>query len=347
MEQEVETAARPATGSLPVWDATHRRLRIQVFGAGGAAGRELVAALLAAGHPPGGLSLYGRRGRSLPWRNGVLRISPVPSELAFAELAFLCTPPAVAARLAPILVARGTRVIDFSGTGGGRRDVPIVAPGIRSGELGAFTVHVGLPTRSAAVAIRPLWALERAVGLEEIVGTVLYSCAAEGALGILERREELAALERGEEEPHPHLGRIGNVLSLVGGPRADGRSGAEAELARDLGALLRRADLSIALTGLLGDVERVDVFAFSLRTRHPLEAVQAAEILAAAPGVVVQEELGGPSAREAAGSDLVHVGRIRAGSRGAASLCFVAVGDELRLGVANAGLWTASLLPLG
>jgi hypothetical protein len=53
----------------------------------------------------------------------------------------------------------------------------------------------------------------------------------------------------------------------------------------------------------------------------------------------------GPRPRECAGTDPVHVGRIRAGSRGKRSLCFFAVGDQLRKGAALNALQVAGALP--
>jgi len=333
-------------GPILAWDAAHRGLRVQVFGAGGAAGREITAALLARGHPRARLSLFGRRGRSLDWRGESVRISPVPAQLAWAELAFLCTPPDVAARLAPVLTRAGTRVIDLSGAFRARADLPLVAPEIDPGELGAFTQLVALPSRSASVLVRPLWALERAVGLEEVVCTALFSAAAVGGREILELRSELEARQEGEEA-HASTGLVANVRSVPGAAVAGGDAVAELELAGELGRLLHRPDLPMDLTGLRTDVERCDAFVLALRTRDPVTPAGAAEALAAFPGIQVEEGPEGPAARSCVGSDLVHVGRIRAGSRGATSLCCFAVGDQLRLGAANAALLAASILPVG
>jgi aspartate-semialdehyde dehydrogenase len=338
---EAKSTERP-----PIWDAAHRALTIQIFGAGGAVGRELTAEFLAVGHPPARLALYGRRGRSMPWSGGVLRISPIPADLSYAELAFLCTPPEFSRRLAPHLTSRGTRVIDLSGAFRTRPDVPMVAPLFRDEPLGAFTQMITLPSRFAAVPARPLLLLEKAVGLEEVVLHAMLSAASGGAGGVLRLRREIEE-RAGGVTPHPATGMVGNLRAAVGEVDGDGRSVIEKEIESSLTRLLARSDLPLEVDAVETDVERCDAYSLSVRTRGPISPLEARRILGAAPGIELTEDPGGPSARSALGSDVVQVGRIRAGSRGVSSLCFFATGDQLRLGAAAAALSAALRLPLG
>ena len=59
------------------WDTLRRLQRVQVFGAGEGAGREIVFELLRGGHPPGGLSLFGRRPGQLKYGEQALTVSPI------------------------------------------------------------------------------------------------------------------------------------------------------------------------------------------------------------------------------------------------------------------------------
>lgn len=346
MEHQAALTRGGEVAAAPIWDAARRALKVQIFGAGGAVGRELTAALLAGGHSPANLSLYGRSGRSMPWRGGVLRISPIPADLSFADLAFLCTPAEFSRRLAPHLTTRGTRVVDLSGAFRTRPEVPMLAPTIRDEAVGAFTQIVTLPSRYAAAVARPLWALEQALGISEVVVHALLSAASGGAGGVLRLRRELE--ERAEGiAAHPCTGMVGNVRAAVGEVDPQGLSEVEREIESTLIRLLARADLSCEVSAVQTDVERCDAFACSVIVRETASPAKVREILGATAGIELTEDPGGPSARSALGSDLVQVGRIRAGSRGVSSLCFFATGDQLRLGVATAALSAAAHLPLG
>jgi aspartate-semialdehyde dehydrogenase len=81
-------------------------------------------------------------------------------------------------------------------------------------------------------------------------------------------------------------------------------------------------------------VERCHSVAVHVKTRRDLSLERLRELLAASPGIALSDDEHGPRPRECAGTDPVHVGRIRRGTRGSRSLCFFAVGDQLRKGAA-------------
>ena len=111
--------------------------------------------------------------------------------------------------------------------------------------------------------------------------------------------------------------------------------------------MLGRPDLPLDASILQAGVERCDSLAFTLRLARPMSAEEVRAGFAATPAVRVEEDAVRLSARACAGSPELHVGRIRAGTRGPGSLCFFAVGDQLRLGSALAALAAAARLPLG
>ena len=322
-----------------VWDAVRRTLRVQIFGANRIAGQELVAELLRSGHPVTGLELYGRRPRTLCWSGAALEVKPIGGDFPRGDLAFLCTPPELSAQLASVLASRGTRVLDLSGAYRGDENVPLLLDAVQDGVFGAFTDLVSLPQRSAALLISPLAALEKAAGLNEVEVVALLSAADGGARDMLALHEEheadLATLD-------PATRRRSN-LRPAGGEH--GRARVELEIEGDLKRLLARPDLALDVTALESDLERCDAFVVRVHTRSMLQAEDAGAILAELGGVEVHTSPEGPAAADCAGSGRIHVGRIRAGSRGPGSLCFFAVGDQLRVGAAMAALRVASGIP--
>jgi aspartate-semialdehyde dehydrogenase len=229
----------------------------------------------------------------------------------------------------------------------------MIEPGINGSGIGAFTQLVCLPGRTSALAALPLWALERAAGLAEVVCVVLRSSASFGARGILELRRQL-----GTEPVAPHaelgigagaLGAMpalaGNLIPAAGEQLVEGHCAAESELVWDLRQLFASPELPVDVSAVQVGVERCDGFALSVLLKRPLSPAGAAQAMGAVQGIRVVGSPTGPTPLEVAGTDEVHVGRIRTGSRGPCSLSFFAVGDQLRMGAVSSALAVAARLP--
>lgn len=353
------------------WDAAHRCLRVQVFGASGGVGRELVKMLLSAGHPPDRLGLFGRRPLGLAWQGRTLSVSPLDGNPSPGDLAFLCTPPLVARRLARHLAPGGCRIVDLSGAFREDPDVPLVVPEINGGSLGLFTQLVAAPDGTAVVASLPLAGLDQAFGIEDVVVTSLEGASGAGLAGLMHLRAELGgggAPDRGPcfagagpagqgapgvapggpaGPPSPFPAALArNLIPAIGDVDAGGTCTKERRFVAEVRRLLGRAELGIEITAVQVPVERCHAVSVSLRLGQKVEAAACAEVLAGLPGLRVDPDPHGPRPLDCAGTDLVHVGRIRAGTRGAGSLCFFAVGDQLRKGAALNALQVASRLPV-
>jgi len=330
----------PPTDSATIQPGARRlcalRGRIQVFGAGGARGRELVRELLEAGFPPARLELYARTTRALEWRGTTLPVQAVPTRLQAAELAFLCTPAAVTRALAPRLAGGGTRVVDVSGATSGAESSLALA-GMKSQGVSAFTEFVRLPLPSVALLAPALGVLERAVGLLEVSVVGILGAAIDGALGIHLLRAEVVA--RGSAGGVPELERHARVGNL----RPFG-SALEARFREELTTLLGRSDLGLDVALLAGDLERCDHFEVKVNLCAPLEPDAASQLFAGESGLALEPEEAGPVPVLATGGSRLVVGRIRAGSRGPRSLCFSAAGDQLRTGSALAAIEVAARL---
>jgi len=329
--------------AAPTWDAAHRQARVQVFGASGARGREIVQALLGAGHPAARLSLYARSPRTLEWRGETLRVEAQPARLPPAELAFLCTPAEVTPALAARLAASGTRVVDLSGALALLPQSALILAGVNDLGLGAFTEQVALPLASTALIAPPLALLEREVGLAEVDLFAVVAAAHHGASGMLALREErvrrASAAGAAELEGPQRVGNLRASESLS--------AGFEARLGAEIARLLGRTDLLLDVTAWAGDVERSDVFAVKALLHAPLDPEAAAELFSGVPEFLLVPAGKTPTPSACDGDPRLHVGRIRSGSRGPRSLCFCAAGDQLRAGSSHAALAVAARLAVG
>jgi aspartate-semialdehyde dehydrogenase len=332
------------------WDAAHRALLVAVVGPSGAVGRELLQLLVEAGHPREGIACHGRVESALAIGAG-LRFDVLPLErLTSADLAFLCTPSEVSAELAPKFAEAGMRVVDLSSAFRMDPRIPLVIPEINGALLERAPRIVANPNCTTAVAALPLAALDRAARLEEaiVVSYQAASGAGRAGLGTLETElREDVGLEPGPHgEASPFPARLSkNVIPGVAEPDDAGVTGEERKIELELRKILERPDLVVEATTARVPVERCHSVAVHARFARPLSPAEARERLRAAPGVVLVEDPHGPRPRECAGSDPIHVGRVRAGARGDRSLCFFAVGDQLRKGAALNALQVAARLP--
>ncbi len=324
-----------ASRDQDVWGPAQRALRLEVLGAATPIGRELSCLLLDLGHPPSNLSLVALRPHACAWQGQEIPVRAMEERRPAAAVVLLTSAHPRALAAAARALAGGARLVDLSGAYRGRQEALLVAPGTALPDPGVFAQLVALPQRSALLCGPILHALERSFGVEEASVVLLVSAAGDGARALNDLYEELA----GEAAEPAARGRVGNVL--VAPPRGPAR---EALLAREL-ALALGTQAPLELSALRVDAERCDSVSFHVRLRHPAFPAEVARALAAHPGVVVveEQEIDRLSPRALQGEGGIHVGRIRTGSRGAGSVCFFAVGDQLRV-AASAALAVAARL---
>lgn len=332
------------------WTEEHRRLRVAVVGANGATGQELVELLLDAGHPPALLCLSARSHKTMRARGLDLPVEPIElGGAARCDLAFLCTPSDASLELAPALCAAGVRVVDLSSALRMRPDVPLVVPEVNGDLLLAEPLLVANPNCTSAIALLPLSVVERLFGLAEVVVVSYQAASGAGAAGLDALRHELADLGAGGEGERapgsPFAAALAlNVIPAIAEVDAEGHSGEEQKIAAELKKILRRPDLVVESTTARVPVERCHSVAVHLLARADIDLPRLLEAMRSTAGLAFSDDPHGPRPRECAGSDPVHVGRVRRGARGPRSLSFFAVGDQIRKGAALNAVQVAGLL---
>ncbi len=209
---------------------------------------------------------------------------------------------------------------------------------------------VANPNCTTAIGALPLAVVERLFGLEEVIVVSYQAASGAGAAGLEtlqhEARVATRAPSQGAPPTSPFAARLHlNVIPAVAEVGPDGRSGEEQKIVDELRKILGLPELVVEATTARVPVERCHSLAVHCRLRADLDLSRLRAELGRAPGIAVSEDPHGPRPLECAGSDPVHVGRIRAGSRGRRSLCFFAVGDQIRKGAALNALQIAAALP--
>jgi len=317
-----------------------RGLRVAIAGATGTLGREVVCLLEEQGFPLAALELVASErstGTDVDFRGDVLPVGTDMLRLESFDLLIVCTPAGVALEWVRAALHAETPCIDCSGVLVGAPEVPVLLASLSTRERIVAAPVVTTPAGSALAWALALAPLQRAAGLERVVGTVLRSASMGGRAGIEALSEQtIALLSQGEAGEHPDFpGRL--AFDCMPQPLAAGEQLAAA-LARLLAPVPPPA---LAVTSVLVPSFVGEASALSIETSRELPPEEAARVLADAPGVELWEKSeAGPSTRDAGGRDVVLVGRpraddsLRAGGRSGLLLWLAA--DPVRLAAANA-----------
>jgi len=272
--------------------------------------------------------------------------------LTGVDLALFLVPDDVAARCAPIAVAKGAVVVDTSAAFRADPDVPLVVP-----EINPHAVRVrprgivASPGCSTLALIVAVGALHAEYGLTELIVTVQQAASGAGRAGTAALRHQLALVTGSELGTHPGDVRraVGdrtgpfpgplalNVLPWAGAPGPDGWSTEELAVREETRKILDLPRLRVAATCVRVPVVTGHSASVHARFERPVTVPRAHEILATAPGVVLYDDPGAgdyPTPADVVGTDPTWVGRVRRTPDDEQGLEFFVCADNLRKGAA-------------
>jgi len=263
------------------------------------------------------------------------------------DIALFSAGGATSRELAPRVTAAGAIVVDNSSAWRMDPDVPLVVPEVNAHVLAHIPKGiVANPNCTTMVAMPVLKPLDTEAGLERMVISTYQATSGAGLTGVAELDEQIqkvgdraatlthdgAAVEipAGENFGEPIAY---NVVPKCGDLIQDGllETGEEQKLRNESRKILELPDLLVS-----GLCVRVPVFtghslAINAGFSRPLSPERATELLAAAPGLQLDEV---PTPLKAAGIDPTLVGRIRRDPVFDNGLALFLSGDNLRKGAA-------------
>jgi aspartate-semialdehyde dehydrogenase len=244
------------------------------------------------------------------------------------DLCFFSVGTATSRELVPDAVAGGAVVIDKSDAYRLTRGIPLVVAGVNDDAIALGDRIVANPNGSAIQLVCALKPLQDAAGLARVRLATYQSMSGAGDAGIekLSRTKPLEADLAMDWEPEGDAGELSE----------------EYKLREETRKILGLPDLPLHATCMRVPVLVGHAQAVWVETAEPLSPEEAAEALAAAAHVTLAEL---PTPGEVAGTDDVHVGRIRRDPTAENVLAFLVVNDNLRKGAAlNAVQIAESLL---
>jgi aspartate-semialdehyde dehydrogenase len=302
--------------------------RIGVVGATGAVGPVVLELLAERGF--GQVRAFASQrsaGSKVPYGEGELEVEEATEEALSSgdlDLCFFSVGTGLSSELVPAAVRGGAVCVDKSSAFRLADGVPLVVPevnGDRAAEHEGIVANPNCSTIQLACVLAPI---REAAGLRRVRIATYQSASGAGAESMDRLRSQRPA--------------DGNVVMDW---EFDGdESDEEAKLRAETRKILEQPELPFSATCarvpvLIGHSQAVWV-----ETEQPLSPDQAREVLGAAPSVRLAEL---PTAREAAGGDVVLVGRIREDNAGDGLAMWV-VCDNLRKGAALNAIQIAELL---
>lgn len=314
-------------------------MRVAVVGATGAVGVEMVRVLEQRRFPVGELRLLasprsaGRRMRAFGADH---EVRPATEEaLRGVELALFSAGSELARALAPRARDLGALVVDNSSAFRMDPACPLVVPELNGDALRRHAGIVANPNCSTILLCMALGPIHRAAGLRRVVVCSYQAVSGAGAKAMEELRrqeEDDAAGREPRAEVFPAV-IAHNVIPFVQAVGPDGYSTEETKVREETRRILGIAGLPLSATCVRVPVLRAHSEAVHAETQGPLSPSDARGLLARAEGVRLWDQ-GFPTPRQVAGTDEVHVGRIREDRAFAPGIALWCVMDQLRKGAA-------------
>jgi aspartate-semialdehyde dehydrogenase len=246
---------------------------------------------------------------------------------------------------APRFVQAGATVVDNSSAW--RRDpsIPLVVSEVNPHALDRHRGLIANPNCSTMQLVVALAPIHREAGIERLIVATYQSVSGTGKKAVDELDTQSRADLDGSEPPTPAVYPEPIAFNVIGAAgnfaEGDDHTDEERKMMFETRKILEDESIGVAVTCVRVPVRVCHSEAVNLQTRQPLSAAEARDLLAGAPGVVVEDV---PTPLRAAGRDEVFVGRIRRDESHPRALSMWIVSDNLRKGAATNAVQIAEVL---
>ncbi len=332
-----------------------REYTVAVVGATGLVGQTMCAVLAERRFPVKQLRLLasGRSAGSVVRWQGQDIVVEETTESSFegVDLVLISTGTDVSKRFSPAAVKAGAVVVDNSAAFRLEDWVPLVVPEVNPDDVAWHKGIVANPNCSTIQMVVALNPIHKVNPIKRIVVDTYQSVSGTGKEAVDELRQQVDLYARGREAeiaPKTYPYQIAfNLFPHIDVWMEDGSCREEWKMVRETRKIMHLPDVRMVATTV-----RVPVFfahseAVHVELTEPMTPDEAREVLAGAPGVVVQDDLGSnlyPMPLPAQGHDEVYVGRIRRNDVFDNGLSLWVVADNIRKGAATNAVQVAEVL---
>ena len=326
---------------------------LAVVGATGAVGRIIVELLLARQFPARRIKLLASArsaGKPFAVAGAKLDVEELtPESFTGVDVAIGSTPDEVAAEFVPWAVERGTVVVDESAYYRMDPAVPLVIPEVNPEAILAHKGIIASPNCSTTQMVMVMKPLHDAARVKRVVVSTYQAVSGAGLAATDELRRGTAAWLGDQPEtkqvfPHPIAA---NLIPQIGSPKPNGFTSEEMKMVLETRKILGDESIAVSATCVRVPVANGHSESILIETEKKLTADEARRLLAAFPGIVVEDDIAAkqyPQPRTASGRDEVFVGRIREDISCPNGIALWCVSDNLRKGAATNAVQIAEWL---
>jgi len=299
--------------------------KVVVVGATGAVGETFISILQERDFPLSDIKFVASErsaGRKVTFKDTEFTIEAL-SETTFDggwELALFSIPKGLSRTFAPMAASKGCLVVDNSNAFRMEADVPLVVPEVNPEDVErAERGIIANPNCSTIGMVVAVWPLHKAKTVRRLVITTMQSVSGVGLKAIQEVKEESQAVLDGkayQRTVFPHQMAF-NVLPQI--PQSDafgpnGYTSEEMKLLHETRKIMHDDAIRVTMTCTRVPVIYSHSEAINIELAEPCTPDEAREILSAAPGITVIDDVANqqyPLATDVAGKDDTYVGRVR------------------------------------
>ena len=326
---------------------------VAILGATGAVGQEMMKILAERNFPVGKLiPLASKRsaGKTMLFKGEEVTIQEAcDSAFEGVDIVLGAAENDIAEKFAPAIVKAGAVFVDNSSAFRLNPDVPLIVPEINAEDAKNHKGIISNPNCSTIITCTAVNALNKIAPIKSMIVSSYQAVSGAGAGGPIELMNEVEALREGKTyEPKVFSHQIAyNLIPQIGGEQCDGYTSEEMKLQNEGRKIMHLPQLNVSMTCVRVPVVRSHSISVALRFESPVTVEQAREIIAAAPGCRLVDDLQNkqyPMPLDTTDQDIVFVGRIRPDLTDANGLCLWCCGDQVRKGAATNCIQIAELL---
>ncbi len=330
---------------------------VGILGATGAVGQQMLTCLEERDFPVKRLvPLASARsaGKTIRFRDeDVTIVEAAPDAFEGIDILLGAADDATAKALMPEAVKRGAVCVDNSHAFRLDEDVPLVIPEINAEDVKWHHGIISNPNCATIIGLVPLWPLHEAAGLKRIIASTYQAASGAGIPGLRELEREMAAVAAGEPvgETAPFAYQLAaNLIPQISSFKDDDYTDEELKMGREGRKIMHLPNLRVNCTCVRVPIMRSHSESITAEFEKPITPDQAREILAAAPGVKLVDDIANlryPMPLETSDQDLIFVGRIRRDTSApddVNAITLFCCGDQIRKGAATNAVQIAELL---
>ena len=328
-------------------------MNVAILGATGAVGREMMKILAERSFPVEELRLLASprsAGQKLLWQGRELTVQPAEdSAFEGMDIVLGAAENDIAKRFAPAIVKAGAVFVDNSSAFRMDPNVPLVIPEINPEDARRHKGIIANPNCTTIVSLVAINALNQDSPIQSIIASSYQAVSGAGAGGPRELMEEVELLREGKPV-HPQVFQYQiayNVIPQIGGEAYEGYTSEEMKSQNEGRKIMHLPDLRVSCTCVRVPVVRSHSVSLVVRTREKISVRRARELIAAAPGCRLVDDLSSrryPMPLDTSDQDTVFVGRIREDLTCDNGLNIWCCGDQVRKGAATNAVQIAQLL---